>query len=118
MDYHRVTPKAREGTTGISVEYELNANETAWISPPDRVSAITVAVHIPTGAEASYKIQATCNRPETIGNGTGGYWDNVDEAQENYTANKVLMIANAITGLRVVCDSITENNTLNVCFVG
>ena len=46
MSYGRVTPRARIGTTGVSEEMDVGAGEGVWINPPDRVAAITVAVHI------------------------------------------------------------------------
>lgn len=113
--YARVTPRARVGTTGLNVEENISEGEGVWISPPDRVAAITVAVHIPEGETASFTIETCCNRPETIGDaGTGGYWDNPFNATMN--ENVVLMIANAITGIRVNCISASDH--INVCFVG
>ena len=46
MNYGRIAPRSRNGTTGLSEEKDLQAGEAVWISPPDRVAAITVAVHI------------------------------------------------------------------------
>ena len=113
--YARVTPRARVGTTGICEEMDVNQGEGVWISPPDRVAAVTVAVHIPEGETATYTIETCCNRPETIGDdGTGGYWDNPFNATMN--ENTVLMLANAVTGIRVNC--ITASDKINVCFVG
>ena len=67
MAYSRVTPRARSGTTGINVETDLTTGNGVWIAPPDRVAAVTIAVHIPEGNTASYTIETCCNRPETIG---------------------------------------------------
>ena len=104
------------GTTGISEEMNVGAGEGVWISPPDRVAAITVAVHIPAGESATFTIETSCNRAETIGeNGTGGYWDNPFEGTI-LNENTVLMLANAVTGIRVRC--ISASSTINVCFVG
>ena len=76
MAYARVTPRARQGTTGINVEADVAAGSGVWINPPDRVAAVTIAVHIPAGESASFTIETCCNRPETIGeDGTGGYWE-------------------------------------------
>ena len=117
MNYGRVTPRARLGTTGLSVEEDLNANEGVWISPPDRVAAVTVAVHIPPNESATFVIETSCNRPETIGeNGTGGYWDNPFGEGTILHENTVVMLANAVTGIRVRC--ISASSTINVCFVG
>ena len=43
MAYSRVTPRARQGTTGINVE--ATAGNGVFINPPDRVVAVTIAVH-------------------------------------------------------------------------
>ena len=73
MAYARVTPRARQGTTGINVEADVAAGSGVWINPPDRVAAVTIAVHIPAGESATFTIETCCNRPETIGeDGTGG----------------------------------------------
>lgn len=117
MTYGRVTPRARTGTTGVSTETDLKGGEGAWISPPDRVAAITCAVHIPEGESAEFVIETSCNKADTIGeNGLGGYWDNPFGDGVTLTEDTVLMIANAVTGLRVRC--IEASGTINVCFVG
>lgn len=117
MSYQRVTPRARTGTTGISVEENITANQGVWISPPDRIAAVTVAVHIPQNQTASFVIEISCNRPETIGEqGTGGYWDNIYGEGVILTENATLMLANSVTGIRVRC--IEASESINVCFVG
>ena len=117
MAYARVTPRARQGTTGINVEADVAAGSGVWINPPDRVAAVTIAVHIPAGESASFTIETCCNRPETIGeDGTGGYWDNVYGDGVTLTENTVVMIANAVTGIRVNC--ITAESSINVAFCG
>ena len=117
MAYARVTPRARQGTTGINVEADVAAGSGVWINPPDRVAAVTIAVHIPAGESASFTIETCCNRPETIGeDGTGGYWDNVYGDNVTLTENTVVMIANAVTGIRVNC--LTAESTINVAFCG
>lgn len=117
MAYARVTPRARQGTTGINVEADVLAGSGVWINPPDRVAAVTIAVHIPAGESASFTIETCCNRPETIGeDGTGGYWDNVYGDGVTLTENTVVMIANAVTGIRVNC--ITAESSINVAFCG
>mgnify|MGYP000945987723 CR=1 FL=1 len=117
MSYGRVTPRARQGTTGVSTEKNIGAGEGVWISPPERVAAITVAVHIPTNESATFVIETSCNQADTIGeNGTGGYWDNPFGDGEILSENTVVMIANAVTGVRVRC--LTASSTINVCFVG
>ena len=119
MSYGRVTPRARIGTTGVSEEMDVGAGEGVWINPPDRVAAITVAVHIPAGASATFTIETSCNRAETIGeNGTGGYWDNPFGEGTILQENTVLMLANAVTGIRVNCLTASESSKINVCFVG
>ena len=96
---------------------DVGAGEGVWINPPDRVAAITVAVHIPAGASATFTIETSCNRADTIGeNGTGGYWDNPFGEGAVLSENTVLMLANAVTGIRVRC--LTASSTINVCFVG
>ena len=117
MAYARVTPRARQGTTGINVEADVLAGSGVWINPPDRVAAVTIAVHIPAGESATFTIETCCNRPETIGeDGTGGYWDNVYGDGVTLTENTTVMIANAVTGIRVNC--IAASDHINVCFVG
>lgn len=115
MDYSRVTPRAREGTTGLNNEMDIAEGEGVWINPPDRVAAVTVAVHIPPTESASFTIEVCCNRPETIGDdGNGGYWDAVYDTL--LTADTVVMLANAVTGIRVKC--ISADSTINVAFCG
>lgn len=117
MAYSRVTPRARQGTTGINVEQDVAAGEGIWINPPDRVAAVTIAVHIPTGETASFTIETSCSLPETIGeDGTGGYWDNVYGDGITLTENTVVMLANAVTGIRVNC--INAESSINVAFCG
>ena len=113
MAYSRVTPRARQGTTGINVEQDVTAGNGVFINPPDRVAAVTIAVHI-TSNSGSFTIETSCNRPETLGeNATGGYWD---EVYPGLTLNEdtVVMIANAVTGIRVNCIS----GAINVAFCG
>ena len=117
MSYGRVTPRARIGTTGVNEEMDVGAGKGVWINPPDRVAAITVSVHIPAGASATFTIETSCNRAETIGeNGNGGYWDNPFGEGTILNENTVVMLANAVTGIRVRC--ISASSTINVCFVG
>ena len=117
MSYGRVTPRARIGTTGISEDLDLTTGQGAWINPPDRVAAVTVAVHIPAGSTAQFTIETSCNRAETIGeDGMGGYWDNPYGDGVVLTENTTVMLANAVTGIRVNC--IATNDHINVCFVG
>lgn len=117
MAYARVTPRARQGTTGINVEADVAAGSGVWINPPDRVAAVTIAVHIPAGETGSFTIETCCNRPETIGeDGTGGYWDNVYGDNVTLTENTTVMIANAVTGIRVNC--LTASDVINVAFCG
>ena len=115
MAYSRVTPRARQGTTGINVEADVLAGAGVWINPPDRVAAVSVAVHIPEGETASYTVEVCCNRPETIGeDGTGGYWDDVFGVAQ--TESRTVMLANAVTGIRVNC--LTAESSINVAFCG
>lgn len=115
MSYERVTPRARQGTTGICEEMDVTAGNGVWISPPERVAAVTIAVHIPEGQTATYTIETCCNRPETIGvDGSGGYWDNVYGDNATLTENAVIMLANAVTGIRVNC--ISASSFINVAF--
>ena len=117
MAYARVTPRARQGTTGINVEQDVTAGNGVFINPPDRVAAVTIAVHIPAGETGSFTIETCCNRPETIGeDGTGGYWDNVYGDGVTLTENTTVMIANAVTGIRVNC--IAASDHINVAFCG
>ncbi len=117
MSYARATPRARQGTTGISVEANVESGAGIWITPPDRVAAVTIAVHIPAGETASFTIETSCNREETIGDdGTGGYWDNVYGDGVQLSENVTVMLANAVTAIRVNC--ISASDYINVCFVG
>ena len=119
MTYGRVTPRARQGTTGISTETDIGAGEGAWISPPDRVAAVTVAVHIPENQSATFVIETSCNRADTIGEyGEGDYWDNPFGDGTILSENTVIMIANAVTGIRVRCLTASGTSKINVCFVG
>lgn len=117
MSYARVTPRARTGTTGISEDLDLTTGQGAWINPPDRVAAVTVAVHIPANESATFVIETSCNRADTIGeDGNGGYWDNPYGEGVVLTENTTVMLANAVTGIRVNC--IAASSKINVCFVG
>lgn len=117
MSYARVTPRARTGTTGISEDLDLTTGQGTWINPPDRVAAVTVAVHIPAGSTAQFTIETSCNRADVIGeNGTGGYWDNTYGEGVVLTESTTVMLANAVTGIRVNC--IAASSKINVCFVG
>jgi hypothetical protein len=93
---------------------DVEAGAGVWISPPDRVAAVTIAVHI-TSNSGSLTIETSSNRPETLGeNATGGYWDNVYGDGITLTENTTVMIANAVTGIRVNCIS----GAINVAFCG
>ena len=117
MAISRVTPRARQGTTGINDEFDVTAGNGVWVSPPDRVAAVTIAVHIPSGQTATFKIETSCNRPETIGeDGTGGYWDNVYGAGVTLSEDTVVMLANAVSGIKVTCTAASQN--INVAFCG
>ena len=117
MGYGRIETRARTGTTGINVEADVTEGNGVFINPPDRVAAVTIAVHIPSGQTGSFTIETSCNRPETIGDdGTGGYWDNVYGDNVTLTENTTVMLANAVTGIRVNCISASDH--INVCFVG
>ncbi len=117
MAYSRVTPRARTGTTGLNVEMDIEAGQGVWVNPPDRVAAVTVAVHIPTGETGTFTIETSCNLPETIGeDGTGGFWDNVYGDNVTLSENTTVMIANAVTGIRVNCISASDH--INVAFCG
>ncbi len=117
MSYSRVTPRARTGTTGINDETDLTTGQGVWFSPPDRVAAVTIAVHIPDGETASYTVEVSCNRPETIGeSGEGGYWDNIYGDGVVLTESNTIMIANAVTGIRVNC--VSAESSINVAYCG
>lgn len=117
MSYSRVTPLARSGTSGISYDQDVTAGSGVWINPPDRIAAVTVAVHIPAGQTATFTTETSCSATNKIGDdGTGGYWDNPYGAGVVLSQDSVVMIANAVTGIRVRC--ITASDKINVCFVG
>ena len=46
---------------------DVTAGNGVWIQPPDRVAAVTIAVHIPAGKTAQFTIE-TCRRgaPEQL----------------------------------------------------
>ena len=114
MAYGRVEPRARTGTTGLNVEQDVTAGNGVFIIPPDRVAAVTIAVHLISN-NATFTIETSCNRPETIGeNGTGGYWDNVYGVGATLSEDTVVMIANAVSGIRVNC----LTGSVNVAFCG
>ena len=115
MSYDKVTPRARQGTTGVNVEADLLGGNGIWLNPPERVAAITIAVHIPPEQTGSYTVETCCNRPETIGvDGMGGYWDNVYGDGTVLTEDSVIMLANAVTGIRV--NRIAARSHINVAF--
>ena len=117
MAISRVTPRARQGTTGLNDEFDLTAGNGIWVSPPDRVAAVTISVHIPSGQTATFKIETSCNLPSTIGeDGSGGYWDNVYGDNVTLSENTTVMIANAVSGIKVTC--ITASDKINVAFCG
>ena len=104
MDYSRVTPRARTGTTGINDERDLTADKSIIFDIPDRVAAVSIQVAIPADSTATYKIETTCNRPETIGaDGSGGYWFNIYGDGAILDGSGVIMLANSVTGVRVTC---------------
>ena len=116
ISYDRITPRARSGTAGFSSDTDIEQSTGVWVSPPERVAAVTVAVHIPEGESAEFAIECTCSSLSNIGSdGTGGYWDPIQEEYESYTEDIVKMVANAITGMRVRC--ISADSVVNVCFV-
>ena len=119
MAYQRITPKARNGTSGVATEIDLDdtTNNMIWLAPPDRVAAITVSVHKKNDYEGDieYAIEATCSMPSTIGDdGTGGYWDPLYSTQASYTDEQTFMLTNCVTGIRVRC----IEGEINVAFVG
>ena len=117
MAYSRTIPRARVGTTGVSVGTDIAKGEGTWLNPPDRVSAITVAVHIPDGETAEYNIQCSCSPVEDIGqDGEGGYWDNIQNGITTYNDTQIFMLTNCVTGIRVNCINASRN--IHVDFVG
>lgn len=117
MDYSRVFQRSRNGTSGLSTDDNIKANTCAYIIPPERISAITVAVHVPEGQSAAYVVETTCSKVDNFGsNLEGAYWDNPFGEQVFENQNCVLMIANAVTAIRVRC--LEASSTINVCFVG
>lgn len=128
MDYSRVTPRSRNGTTGISYEGNIGAGKCIWCSPPDRIAAVSVFVNIPTGASATFAIEVTGNLVDNLGsdgNGSNGatvYWSPVERDSATYTSSRVKMIANSVTGIRVRCIAFNAGKSgatgINVCFVG
>ena len=117
MGYGRTEPRARVGTTGVSVAKDLATGEGTWINPPDRVAAITIAVHIPDGETANYSIECSCSPVDEIGSdGMGGYWDTIDNGVASYTENQIKLLTNCVTGIRVLCLEASRN--IRVEFVG
>lgn len=117
MTINRIENQSRNGTVGINMETDVEANNCVWIAPPDRVTSVSVSVHIPEGESAKFRIQATCNTLAVIGeDGTGGYWDDVDEKGTVYERDTNICLANVVTGVRVICDA--ASSFINVAFVG
>ena len=115
ITYDRITPRARSGTAGLSIDTDIEAGTGVWISPPERVSAITVAVHIPSGETGEYAIECSSSALSNItSDGSGGYWDPIEENYASYTESKVIQLTNSVTGMRVRC--ISCDSTINVCF--
>ena len=106
MAYSRTIPRSRTGTTGISDEWDITAsdpnNDSVYINPPDRVSALSIAVHFPAGVTGEFKIECSCNRTDILGaEGSGGYWDTIETDIASYTSDKIFMLTNVVTGVRV-----------------
>ena len=117
LTYQKIVPRARSGITGLSVEQDLDADgvSTGWISPPERIATLTIAVHKQHGysGDIRYKIECCCNETATIGtDGTGGYWDPIDGRNAELDVDRIYMLTNSVTGVRVVC----LEGKINVCF--
>lgn len=116
ITYDRITPRARSGTAGMAVSVDIEQSAGAWVSPPERVAAVSIATHIPEGEEAEYAVECCFDPVSDIGSdGTGGVWFPVQSENTSYTADTVWMVANAATGFRVRC--ISANSSIHVCFV-
>lgn len=131
MGNNRVIPRARQGTTGLSQEHDLQKGESCYIIPPDRVAEINIGVHWGAGT-AKYKIETTGNLVDYVDesfSASGGthtvYWDNLfgynADGSDIVMAEEVsINIINTVTAIRVTNLS-DENDTggaLNVWFVG
>lgn len=129
MNYHRLTPRARLGTTGVSVEYDLAAGETCVLFPPDRVATITIATHWEAGKDAHAIIETTCNSADNVqaalddkAGARAVYWDNVYGENFQLSTQGSITVCNAVTAIRVTSVRRDEDtnaaDTINVCFVG
>lgn len=129
MNYQRITPRARLGTTGLSVEHDLTAGDCCVIFPPDRVATVTVSVHWGSEFNAHYKIETTCNQADYVQESLDSdeprhavYWDNVYGDDFTMATQGSITICNAVTAIKVtsVNDASDTNpaQVINVCFVG
>lgn len=131
MDYQRITPRARQGTTGISEEYNLEKGGGIVIFPPDRVATLTIATHWAQNETAKFKVEVSFNRADNIAESLKDnpnaivYWDNIYGQDENgndliCTQQGSITITNTVTAVRVshLDDNTTTATSINVCLVG
>ena len=118
MKYSKGVPRDRVGTTRWGIDEEISAGQGVFAIPPDRVSVVTVSVHIPEGkGHARFTIETTHNSPTRIGSdGTGGYWDSGIDTTLEFTDNTELTFINTVTGARVAC--LSADSVINVCITG
>ena len=116
MKYTKGIPRGNIGASTWNVDENIAAGQGIFSTPPDRVSMVTVSVHIPEG-HARFTIETTYSGPWNIGqDGLGGYWDPPDETHTEYTENTNVTIASTVTGVRVTC--LEADKIINVCFAG
>lgn len=112
MDYGRVIPRSRNGTSGVCVENTLPAARDSpagtFMFTPERVASIGWCVAIPrvAGNEAAVVIEVSLCQTESIGDsGDGGVWCNV------YNVNKIVTLDGAETGVSIAADGSVSPTT-------
>lgn len=109
MDYGRVIPRSRNGTSGVCVESTVPAArdgaQGVFMFTPERVASVGWQVSIPrtAGNVAYIAIETSLSQTESIGeSGDGGVWCNV------YEVNKIVTLDAAETGVQFNADGTTQ----------
>ena len=118
MKYAKGFPRGNIGASRWSIDEDIVTGQGIFAIPPDRVSAVTVSVHIPEGkGHARFTIETTHNSTTKVGpDGSGGYWDSAIDTITEFTEDTELTFVNTITGARVAC--LTAESVINVCITG
>lgn len=105
MNYGRVIPRSRNGTSGVCVESTIeaarDAPQGAILFTPERVASVGWQVSIPrgNGNRAYFVVETTMSQTESIGDsGDGGVWCNA------YDVNKIVRLEDSETGQREAAD--------------